>query len=213
MHHLNILTHVAAGALALGLGLFPLLSRKGSRLHRITGWLFVVAGAVVLVCAVIGITFYPQPVPLMMATASASYQFIGGLRALPRFRAPRLFDSVLALAALGVCAALIQIMSRGNAAWPPAVGYGILGFLSVVALYDLSRPLWRGAWQRIRHIDHGLKMTGAYFAMASAGAGNLLRHGQPWSQVLPSAMGIAVMALILVRAVMNRRPSLADPQT
>jgi hypothetical protein len=212
MHHLNILTHVAAGTLALLIGLFPLLSRKGGPVHRFTGWLFVAAGSGVLGCAMIGITLYAQPVPLMMATASAAYQFIGGLRALPRFRAPRLFDSLLALAALAIGAVLFHVMSRGNASWPPAVGYGILGYLGVVALYDLSRPLWRRAWQGIRHLDHGLKMTGAYFAMASAGAGNLLRGGQPWSQLLPSAIGIAVMALILARAVMTRRPSVADTQ-
>lgn len=213
MHHLNILTHVAAGTLALLLGLFPLLSKKGSLVHRISGWLFVVAGVVVLGCAVIGITLYPQPVPLMMATASASYQFIGGLRALPRFRTPGWFDSLLALAALALCAVLFQVMSRGNASWSPAVGYGILGFLGFVAVYDLSRPLWRRAWQDIRTLDHGLKMTGAYFAMASAGAGNVLRGGQPWSQLLPSAMGILVMVLILARAVSKRRPSLADTQS
>ena len=210
MHSLNILIHVTAGALALALGLFPLLSPKGQPLHRVTGWLFVAAGTVVLGCAIIGVTLYPQPGPLVMATASASYQFIGGLRALPRFRTPAGLDNLLALAALGICALLFGLMSRGNASWPPAIGYSILPFLAFVALYDLSRPLWRRTWQGFRRTEHGLKLTGAYFAMAAAGAGNLWRHGQPWSQLLPTAIGLTLMVLILLRHLTTRPAAPTD---
>jgi hypothetical protein len=35
------------------------------------------------------------------------------------------------------------------------------------------------------------------FAMLSSGAGNLLRHAQPWSQIVPSSLGIMVMAILL----------------
>ncbi len=41
-------------------------------------------------------------------------------------------------------------------------------------------------------------MTGFYFAMASAGAGNLLRQYQPMSQVLPSLIGMVVMLLLAI---------------
>lgn len=194
MHTLNILTHIAAGCAALALGLFPLLTAKGSRWHRFTGWLFVAAGTLVLGCAVIGITFFPQPAPLIMATLSASYQFIGGLRALKRVNH---LDTVMALATLGACVWLALNMHNANASWPPMIGYSILGFLSTITLYDLSRPLWRAMWARMRHIDHGLKMTGAYFAMASAGLGNLWPAGQPWSQLAPSLIGLVVMVLLL----------------
>jgi hypothetical protein len=63
-----------------------------------------------------------------------------------------------------------------------------------MGFYDLSRPFWRNLWiARIRPIDHGVKMTAAYFAMMSAGAGNLLRAFQPFSQIAPSIIGTAVM--------------------
>ncbi len=204
-HTLNIALHVAAGAVALALGLIALLSRKGGRLHRLTGWLFVMAGCVGLVCAVIGVVLYPQPGALVMATVSAGYQYISGLRALPRFRqTPGWLDAGLAMAALAACGGLLMRLTSGSASWPPAVGYATLGFLSLVALYDLSRPLWRQTWQRIRAIDHGLKMTGTWFAFASAGLGNLLRGGQPWSQILPSMIGMVVMLLLLVRHIRDK---------
>jgi hypothetical protein len=207
MHSLNIQIHVTAGLLALALGLVPILSPKGRTVHRLFGWLFIAAGVCVLSAAVAGITFWPQPGPLIIATLSAGYNFIGGIRALPRFRsAPGPIDAVLAVAALGTCGWLMLTMGQGNASWPPVVGYSILGMLAAIATYDLSRHLWANAWRRhVREIDHGLKMTGAYFAMMSAGAGSLLREGQPWSQILPQAIGTLVMILFLVLHIRKAR--------
>ncbi len=205
-HSLNILVHLSAGVLALGLGLFPLLSAKGSRLHMMSGWLFVAAGIFVIGGAIIGVTFFPQPVPLMMVTLAASYQFIAGLRSLPRFGPGlNLFDALWALCALAGCAAIAMGMSHGSRSWSPAIGYGTMAFLIPVALYDLSRHFWAGAWRgSVRLIDHGLKMTGAYFAMASAGLGNLARGWQPWSQFVPSIFGLFVMGLLLMLFIRDK---------
>ncbi|ESQ92952.1 hypothetical protein ABAC460_01505 [Asticcacaulis sp. AC460] len=207
MHSLNTQIHIVCGGLALALGLVPLLSPKGRRLHRLFGWLFVIAGTGLLGAALAGILFWPQPGPLVIATLSAGYNFVGALRALPRFRtAPGVIDAVLAVAALTACAWLMLAMGRGNASWPPVLGYTILGMLSAIAIYDLSRHLWAQTWRtHVREIDHGLKMTGAYFAMMSAGAGSLLRDGQPWSQILPQAVGTLVMILFLVLHIRKAR--------
>lgn len=211
LHHLNTLTHISAGILVLMLGLLPLLSRKGSRLHRLSGWLFVVAGLMVLTCAIIGVIAYPRPGPLVMVTLSASYQYLSGLRALPRFHAaPSWLDTVLALIALTGCGLFLGRMASGDASWSPAIGYSTLGFLAAMALYDLSRPLWAAAWRRLRTIDHGLKMTGTYFAFASAGLGNLAPNWQPWSQIGPSALGLIVMLLLLGLYIRDNRRRTAE---
>lgn len=98
-------------------------------------------------------------------------------------------------------------MGSGTKSWTPAIGYSTLGFVCAVALYDLSRHFWRNAWlKHARSLDHGLKMTGAYFAMMSAGVGNVLRDLQPWSQVGPSMLGIFVMIGFTI-AYFSRRPS------
>lgn len=207
MHSLNLQIHIISGCLALGLGLVPLLSPKGRGVHRFFGWLFVLAGLGVLGAACAGILFWPQPGPLIIVTLSAGYQFVGAIRALPRFKtAPGLFDAVLAIAALLACGWLTFNMGGGDVAWPPVVGYTALGFLGAVAIYDLSRHLWARTWRaHVREIDHGLKMTGAYFAMMSAGAGNLLRDGHPWSQILPQIIGMLVMILFLVLHIRRKR--------
>jgi hypothetical protein len=47
-------------------------------------------------------------------------------------------------------------------------------------------------------------MTSAYFAMMSAGIGNVFRDWQPWSQVGPSVVGVLVIVAILISSA--RRP-------
>src|ERR1700691_423188 len=43
MHDLLLVPHIAAGVIALAAMLVPLVARKGSRLHRRGGWVFVIA--------------------------------------------------------------------------------------------------------------------------------------------------------------------------
>ena len=53
-------------------------------------------------------------------------------------------------------------------------------------------------------------MTGVYFAMMSAGAGNLLRGFQPWSQIVPSTLGMAVMLTLGIVYFRKQRHVLTD---
>jgi hypothetical protein len=186
-----------------------LATSKGGALHRRTGLVFVAIGAVVLSSAVIGDIFFHPPAPLVAATLAAVYQYISSLRALHlRDRGPGLIDAALALACLCGCAALYVYMGPGTASWSPAIGYSTIGYVGFVALYDLTRLFWRRAWlAHARPLDHGLKMTGAYFAMASAGIGNVFRDWQPWSQVGPSILGLMVMiVLAAIWLVRSRAP-------
>lgn len=194
-HMLNIWVHIAAGAVALALGAIPLLARKGGILHRRTGRAFVAVAAVVLGTALIGDVFFSPPAPLIAASLAAGYQYCSSLRALSlRERGPGWVDVLLALIGLGGCIALFAFMGPGTESWTPAIGYSTIGYVSVVALYDLSRLFWPRVWlAHVRPLDHGLKMTGAYFAMVSAGVGNVFRDFQPWSQVGPSMLGFVVM--------------------
>ena len=78
--------------------------------------------------------------------------------------------------------------------------------VGVVALYDLARhALSRARWQRLRPLDHGLKMIGFHAAMASAGLGNLLTFAQPWSSVAPIVLGTAGMLYVACLHAIGRR--------
>ena len=195
LHTVNIATHVGAGASALGLGVLALFSRKGGRLHRRVGWVTAGLGGVALLTATVAILIFHPPAPLVAATLSAGYQYMSGLRS-ARLRGGRLGwpDIALALTSLALVVVLIHWMDSGTRSWSPAIGYSTMGFIAVMALYDLSRPAWFRTWQaRVRPLDHGVKMIGFYFAMMSAGAGNLLPQWQPFSQVAPSALGLIAM--------------------
>lgn len=194
-HLLNILSHVVTGVLALLIGLIPLFSRKGGRLHRWSGRTTAGLGLVVLASAVLAVVLFHPPAPLVAATLTAGYQYLSGLRTLSLTRSgPRLPDTLLSLLGVGMALVVAFQMGQGNASWTPAIGYTTIGYLLTMTAFDLSRPLWVGVWfRRVRPLDHGVKMIGFYFAMLSAGVGNLLAEWQPLSQVLPSALGMAAM--------------------
>ena len=201
--------HFGAGAIALVIGLVPLLSVKGGSHHRRFGRMTVILGALVLATAVFGVLSGTAPTALVAVTLTAGYEYVGSLRALAlRGRAPGWPDALLACAAIVAAVLLLLHGGPGTASWPPALAYGTLGFVIALALYDLSRHFWPNVWMcRARMLDHGLKMTGFYFAMASAGAGNLLREWQPWSQLLPS--GIGLVAMLALTAAFFRRQARA----
>lgn len=197
-HEVNIGVHVVTGVLALLLGVVPLLSRKGGVLHRWSGRATSGLGFVVLSSAAVAVFLFDPPGALAAATLTAGYQYASGLRALAiTHRGPEVSDLLLALTGLGLAGFLALQMGKGTASWTPVIGYSTVGYLVTVTVYDLSRPLWLAAWRRIRPLDHGLKMTGFYFALLSAGSGNLLERWQPWSQVIPSAAGLFAMAAFL----------------
>ncbi|MBX3431177.1 MAG: hypothetical protein KF779_16440 [Hyphomonadaceae bacterium] len=210
-HVANVWVHVVAGAFALAVGLIPLLSAKGGSIHRRGGRAFVWLGAIVLSTALVGIVFYDPPAPLIAASAAAGYQYLSSLRALQlKGHGPGLIDATLAAAGLAACAALYVYMGPGTSSWTPAIGYSTIGYVAFVALYDLSRHAWSQVWRtHVRPIDHGLKMTGAYFAMMSAGVGNIFRDMQPWSQVGPSIIGLLVILLLAAAYSVNRRRAAA----
>ncbi len=200
LHSVNIGAHVTAGGAALAIGLFALFSRKGGWLHRRAGWAAAGLGGLALLTAVAAVLLFHPPAPLVAATLSAGYQYLSGLRsARLRQGGPGWPDVALALTGLGLVGLLLHLMTAGTRSWNPAIGYSTMGFLTLVALYDLSRPAWFRTWRaHVRALDHGVKMIGFYFAMMSAGAGNLLAQWQPLSQVLPSMLGLMTMIAFVI---------------
>lgn len=207
-HAFNVILHIAAGVAALIVGLIPMAAAKGGATHVWSGRVFASLGVFVFATAIIGVSLFDPPGPLVAATFAGGYQFVSSIRALQLKRhGPQTIDALLAIACLIAIAALLFTMGEGTRSWTPAIGYSTLGFLALIAVYDLSRHAWSSAWlTHARIYDHGVKMTGAYFAMLSAGVGNVFRDYQPWSQVGPSALGIIVI-LALVWSYARRRSS------
>lgn len=201
IHNLNVVVHIVAGSCALLVGLVPLFAAKGGSVHKSWGRAFVWITSINLLTAILGSIFFDSPGPLVAATMSAVYQYLSSLRALAlKGTGPGWIDALLAL--VGICAGVLLLsrISQSSASWTPAIGYSVLGYAVAVAVYDLSRHFWSTKWlAKARLLDHGVKMTGAYFAMMSAGFGNVFRSWQPYSQFGPSVLGTLVTIAFIVR--------------
>jgi hypothetical protein len=208
LHTANVTIHVVAASFALLVGVVSLSSKKGGPAHRRAGKYVFPAAVVAAVTAVIGVIVDPSRPALTAITISATYQLVSGMRALwLQGRSDRplgIFDAMIAIFGFGAGVWLLLTMGPSTPSFTPAIGYSAVGFVALLSCYDLSRYVWQTQWKRaVWPIDHGLKMVGFYFALVSAAAGNLLREFQPWSQVIPSAIGVA--ALIIFAALFFRR--------
>jgi hypothetical protein len=217
LHTANVAIHVAAATFALVVGLVSLFSAKGGAAHRKAGKFVLPAAIIVAVTAVIGVVVDPSRPALTAITISATYQLVSGMRALwlgglwlrgLRNRPLGVIDAIIAVAGLSAALWLLIAMGPSTPSFTPAIGYSAIGFVTLLCCYDLSRFAWQELWKRkVWPIDHGLKMVGFYFALVSAAAGNLLRDFQPWSQLIPSVIG--VIALTIFAAFYFRRTSAA----
>ncbi|MFZ6873990.1 hypothetical protein ACO0LF_18180 [Undibacterium sp. Di27W] len=193
--------HIVAGTIGLLLGLIPILSVKGGRVHRRFGKVFALFAFVVLLTSVISIILRDKPTVAMLSrlTLMTSYMLFSAYRALKIARSgPDFIDAGMAIAALlGAGVLSTYVLPRSSV--PLAVANATLIGLAMVALYDLSRFYWKARWiASAAFIDHGVKMLAVFFGMLSAGAGNLFKQWQPWSSILPNVLGVIVMVMFAV---------------
>lgn len=198
LHLVNIVVHVLAGTLAMAIGVCQLRNRKGSDAHRRWGRYFCYAGFVVCLSAAAGLAAFRFLPNFAVLTVLVAYQLVGGWRsARTRERGPQAADAAWTAIALAAAAALAPIVLRehGN-----VVVYSSLGALATVLAYDAARWLFPRRWFRtLWRYDHSYKLIAALFGMLSALTGNVVRFGQPWSQILPSALGLITVVVFFVR--------------
>lgn len=208
MHMMNLALHVGAGMAAMALGGYILSRAKGTPDHRQLGRRF--AGLTLLVCAtaVIGnLVFRFMPL-FAMLTVLVSYQLGSGWHVVhTKARGPDLADALLWLAALGALVWMWPRLSAGanEGGASPTVLYSSLGALASLLLYDALRWCFPRRWHaRLWPYEHIYKLVASLFAMLSAAIGNTVRFGQPWSQLLPSLLGVLIIGW-LFRAHYRKR--------
>lgn len=199
-HFFNLAVHVTAGIAGILLGFLILARTKGTASHRRLGVLFVNVTLLVVASAFTGIVLF-RFLPLFAVLAVlVFYQLIGGWRAARRReRGPGPFDAAwtaLAMAALFWLAPVVVKAYDG----PPVVMYSSLGAAALIAVYDSVRWLFPRRWfARVWRYEHAYKMISSVFAMLSAFVGNVVRWGQPWSQLVPSVIGTLLIAYFFLR--------------
>jgi uncharacterized membrane protein len=197
-HTLNIGLHVAAGCVALLLGFYLLATPKGTPRHRRLGRWFVASTALVCAAAALGLALFRFLPVFALLTVLVGYQLFSGWRsARTRQQGPQALDLALTLAALGLSLALLPSLGTGSSL---ALTAGTAGGLFSLLGYELLRWTFPRRWYvRLWRYEHAYKMLAALFGMLSALVGNVVRWGQPWSQLLPSLLGLIVIGVVFWR--------------
>ncbi len=196
-HAVNIGIHITAGVIAMAIGFSLMATAKGSGMHRKRGRIFV--GLTLLVCAsaaVGNLLFRFMPL-FAVLTVLVTYQLLSGWHVVyTQARGPNALDAMLCAGAALCGVALIPlVLSRGAGDGGMSVVYSSLATLFCLIVYDLMRWRFPRRWHAtLWRYEHIYKLLASLFAMLSAAAGNLLPYGQPWSQLLPSVLGLACIA-------------------
>ncbi|ATQ42505.1 hypothetical protein [Caulobacter mirabilis] len=212
-----LVLHVGCGLLATLGGLAPLLTRKGSRAHRLSGRVFAGLMAVLLVCAWL-MTALRFSAYFTALSATATLGLVSGLRVLGRKRPDlragdraRPIDWAVTLAAVGVGLWILALLANGRTG---GGGVAVTMALATSALllggWDLWRFLRPTDWPFSPDLwtyEHLAKMLGAYSAVLSAFSGNFLTAlPTPWSQLWPSILfQVLAIGWITVLAARRRR--------
>ena len=200
LHSGNIFVHVTAGLLAIVLGTFALTTGKGGPAHRKFGRWFLMTLTVVVGTGLIGAVFFRASPFLLILTLLAGYVGYAGFRVV-RFRERRLPVQDMLVAAGVLATGLGSQLLNPNVSWNSSVITSTLSALVLVTVYDLLKYFWFfGRWKKLWLYEHIYKMTSAFSALLSAFGGNVLRDYQPYSQLLPSVLGVGIFVWFWWRA-------------
>jgi len=205
--------HIAMGFAAVAAGLLPIVSRKGSRLHRLSGRLFagLMSGLLVAAWVMTALRFNPYFAAL---SATATITLFSGLRVLGRKRPDldpgqraRPLDWALTLAVVGIGLWILVLLVQGRTGGQTAVSAALVYAALTYGGWDLWRFTRPTAWPFSPNLwtyEHLVKMLSAYGAVLSAFSGNFLTAlPTPWSQLWPTLL-FQPMAVIWILVLARR---------
>lgn len=198
--------HIGAGTVALLAGAAAFGFRKGSRLHRVAGNIFVVAMLIMSTIGAAVAPFLPTPERASVIAGVLTFYLVLSSWAAVRRKPGQIgaFDYGLLLTSLIVMAASAYLMNlaakspTGRLDGQPAAAFVMFMIIgSLAAVGDLRLILRRGVSGAARLARHLWRMTIAFFIAANA-----LFLGQP--QVFPEALqgwlflpGLLILGLLL----------------
>jgi uncharacterized membrane protein len=215
-----LVLHIAAGFLAVAVGLAPLLTRKGSPAHRLSGQVFLALMSVLLVAAW-GMTALHFNAYFAALSATAPITVFSGVRVLRRKRPDlnpaqraRPLDWIVTLTVMAIGLWVLALILMRRTPGGTAVSIALVHAALTYGSWDLWRFARPTAWPffpRLWIHEHLVKMLSAYGAVVSAFSGNFLTFlPAPWSQLWPTLlfqpMAMIWIAVLVVRG--RRGPSL-----
>jgi uncharacterized membrane protein len=210
----TLFLHISCGLAAVVVGLAPIFTRKGSRLHRLSGRVFAALMTTLLACAWLMTALHFSPYFLALS-ATATMALFSGLRVLGRKRPDlrradraKALDWIITLGAVGVGVWVLVLVVTGQtgdrAAVSAALAYGALVY-GGWDLWRFARPMDWPFSPNLWNYEHLTKMLGAYGAVLSAFSGNFLTFlPTPWSQLWPTVL-IQTVTMIWIAVLIIRR--------
>jgi uncharacterized membrane protein len=213
--------HIGCGFALVAVGLAPILSRKGSRLHRASGRVFVGLMSVLLAAAWV-MTALRFNAYFAALSATATITVFSGTRVLrrkrpdldPQQRATAL-DWLATLAVVAIGAWVLVLIVQGKTGDKTIVSAALVYAAFLYGGWDIWRFLTPTAWPFSPNLwtyEHLVKMLSAYGAVLSAFSGNFLTFlPTPWSQLWPTLLfqPLAVIWIAALALRQRRRPASA----
>ncbi len=190
-HSVNIIVHVTLGSLALLLGLFILLAKKGTKLHKKSGVAFLALTTVVVFTGLLGVLVFARNFYLLVLTVLSGYFAYSGFRIIKlKSNKPNVIDIVIALVSLSSGIYFLYYLKSFGYFWSPGIVYSTVGALFLIVAYDLLRyVIPQKKYKNLWLYEHIYKMIGAFTALLGAATGIILANYKPYSQFLPSIFG------------------------
>lgn len=201
IHHINIVIHVTAGIVALLAGLAALIINKGDYRHRRLGRSFMWMMVVVISTGLTGVFVFNRNTFLLVITMLSGYNCFSGIRVIWRGgKRPVLLDYMVALTIMAAAGYYLYFISNIGLYWSPVIIYSTIGSLFLVAIYDLLRGMMSdGLRKKAVLYEHVYKMLSALSALTSAFGGTVLPQFKPYSQFMPSVIGLSCIIIIFIR--------------
>ncbi|WP_020600904.1 DUF2306 domain-containing protein [Spirosoma panaciterrae] len=170
-----LIAHIATGSIALLVGLIPMFSQKGSRLHNRAGLVYVYCMITVAITALLLCGLQPFKMMRLFLTGIAVFSFylsMTGWRATKQKKSgPSSFDKGLTFVTLAVSLAMIGfggylLITYGASFFP--ILFSFFGILTLVFagrdLQFMARPVEKMHW----FFQHFTRMGGSYIATFTA---------------------------------------------
>ena len=208
-----LIIHVATGVIALIVGLIPMFSRKGGRLHNRAGLIYVYCMITVAITALLLCAIQPFKMMRLFLTGIAVFSFylsMSGWRATKQKKSgPQQADKILTYLTLAVSVLMVGfgmylMASNGTSFFPVVFSFfGVLTFTFAGRdIRAMNRPTEKMHW----FFQHFTRMGGSYIATFTAALvtniGRILPQNAPdWagtaSWIAPSILG----AILISRTV------------
>lgn len=201
VHHINIIIHVLAGTMALLTGLTALSVSKGGKLHIQFGRYFTRMIIIVILTGLIGIFIFRRNNFLLVITLLSAYNCFSGIRALRlNGRRPQQIDYLAPVIVSGSALYYLYYIQAAGLYWSPVIIYSTIGALFLVTTYDLLKWAMPAPFlQKAVMYEHVYKMISAFSAITSAFSGTVLAQYKPYSQFLPSVIGMICIIVTFIR--------------